>query len=94
VADSSYLRFPHLAHNLLTFVAEDDVWLAPLDEAAAGTTRAWRLTSDRVPVSDPRLNPSAAPGQEGVRGGAHPGEFAAAAAPASPGNHLAAQRRG
>ena len=25
-----YLRFPHLAGDLLTFVAEDDVWLAPL----------------------------------------------------------------
>jgi tricorn protease len=58
VADSSYLRFPHLAHNLLTFVAEDDVWLAPLDQAAAGGARAWRLTSDRVAATHPRLNPS------------------------------------
>ena len=58
MADSSYLRFPHLAHNLLAFVAEDDVWLAPLDQAAAGGARAWRLTSDRVPVTHPRLNPA------------------------------------
>jgi tricorn protease len=58
VADSSYLRFPHLAHNLLTFAAQDDVWLAPLDEAADGGARAWRLTSDRVPVTHPRLNPA------------------------------------
>jgi len=58
VADSSYLRFPHLAHNLLAFAAEDDVWLAPLDQAVAGRARAWRLTSDRVPVTHPRLNPA------------------------------------
>ena len=58
MADSSYLRFPHLAHNLLTFAAQDEVWLALLDEAAAGGARAWRLTSDRVPVSHPRLNPA------------------------------------
>jgi tricorn protease len=59
VADNNpYLRFPHLSGNLLTFVAEDDVWLAPLDEALADGTRAWRLTSDRVPPVSPRLNPS------------------------------------
>ncbi len=64
VADSSYLRFPHVAGNLLTFVAQDDVWLARLDEAvadsadSAGGARAWRLTSDRVPVAHPRLNPA------------------------------------
>ena len=58
MADSSYLRFPHLARNLLAFTAEDDVWLAPLDQAVAGRARAWRLTSDRVPVTHPRLNPA------------------------------------
>ena len=58
MADSSYLRFPHISHNLLTFVAEDDVWLAPLDEAVAGTGRAWRLTADRALVRNPRLSPS------------------------------------
>ena len=58
VSDYPYLRFPHLAHNLLTFVAEDDVWLASLDEATANGARAWRLTSDRVPVMHPRLNPA------------------------------------
>ena len=58
MADSSYLRFPHLSQNLLTFVAEDDVWLAPLDQAAAGTSRAWRLTADRALAFNPRLNPS------------------------------------
>jgi tricorn protease len=58
VADNPYLRFPHLAGNLLTFVAEDDVWLAQLDAAQAGGARAWRLTSDRVPPVNPRLNPA------------------------------------
>lgn len=68
VASSSYLRFPHLAGDLVTFVAENDVWLAPLTEAAGGGGggsaggeggRAWRLTADQVPVLHPRLNPSA-----------------------------------
>src|SRR5713226_8020050 len=42
VTSPSYLRFPHVHGDLLTFVAEDDVWLAP---AAGG--RAWRLSADR-----------------------------------------------
>ena len=58
VAENSYLRFPHLSGNLLTFVAEDDVWLAPVDAAVGGQARAWRLTSDRTPAVSPRLNPS------------------------------------
>ena len=58
VADSSYLRFPHLAQNLLTFVAADDVWLAPLDAAADGGARAWRLTADRAAACHPRLSPA------------------------------------
>jgi tricorn protease len=60
VADSSYLRYPHLASDLITFTAEDDVWLAAVSEAASGRgTRAWRLTADRAPLMHPRLNPSA-----------------------------------
>ena len=58
VAENSYLRFPHLSGNLLTFVAEDDVWLAPVDAAVADGARAWRLTSDRTPPINPRLNPA------------------------------------
>ncbi|MBF9073299.1 S41 family peptidase [Streptacidiphilus fuscans] len=54
-----YLRHPHLARNLLTFVADDDVWLADLDAAATGRAQARRLTSDRVPVQHPRLSPDA-----------------------------------
>ncbi|HTU08289.1 MAG TPA: peptidase S41, partial [Trebonia sp.] len=45
-----YLRFPHIHGDLLTFVAEDDVWLAPADGG-----RAWRLTSDGAHVFHPRF---------------------------------------
>ncbi|GGW29203.1 putative tricorn protease [Streptomyces lucensis JCM 4490] len=49
----SYLRLPHLNGDLLCFVAEDDLWLAPLD--APG--RAWRLTADRTKAGAPRFSP-------------------------------------
>ncbi|MGP3959014.1 S41 family peptidase [Nonomuraea sp. 3N208] len=52
MTNGAYLRYPHLYGDLVTFVADDDVWLAPL---AGG--RAWRFTADRVPVSDPRFSP-------------------------------------
>ena len=51
----SYLRFPHLHGDLVTFVAEDDVWLAPLTGG-----RAWRLSADRVPARRPRFSPDGA----------------------------------
>ena len=50
---ASYLRFPHLSGDRLCFVAEDDLWVAPLD----GPGRAWRLTVDRTKVSHPRFSP-------------------------------------
>ncbi|MER5980705.1 S41 family peptidase [Streptomyces sp. NPDC001857] len=49
----TYLRLPHLSGDLLCFVAEDDLWLAPLD--APG--RAWRLTVDRAKAGHPRFSP-------------------------------------
>ncbi|MFJ6740710.1 S41 family peptidase [Streptomyces sp. NPDC091279] len=49
----SYLRLPHLTGDLLCFVAEDDLWLAPLD----GPGRAWRLTVDRTKTGHPRFSP-------------------------------------
>jgi tricorn protease len=58
VAESGYLRYPHIARDLVTFVAEDDIWVASLSEAADGETRARRLTDDRAAVLHPRLNPS------------------------------------
>ncbi|TCO58428.1 S41 family peptidase [Actinocrispum wychmicini] len=51
----AYLRFPHVHGDLVTFVAEDDVWIAPLDGG-----RAWRLSADQVPVSRPRISPDGA----------------------------------
>ena len=50
MTSAGYLRFPHIQDDLLTFVAEDDIWLAP---AAGG--RAWRLSADRAQVSQPRF---------------------------------------
>jgi len=46
-----YLRYPHVHEDLVTFVAGDDVWLAP-----AGGGRAWRLSADGTPVSYPRFS--------------------------------------
>ncbi|WP_225837069.1 S41 family peptidase [Streptomyces sp. NK08204] len=37
---------------MVTFVAEDDVWLAPLDGG-----RAWRVSADNRPVTHPRISP-------------------------------------
>ncbi|MFI9816291.1 S41 family peptidase [Saccharothrix variisporea] len=53
MTDQAYLRHPHLHGDLVTFVAEDDVWLAPL---AGG--RAFRVTADQVPVGHPRFDPT------------------------------------
>jgi tricorn protease len=46
-----YLRYPHLSGDQLTFVAENDVWLA-----GAEGGRARRLTAEAVPVARPRLS--------------------------------------
>ncbi|MGH3123422.1 MAG: peptidase S41, partial [Streptosporangiaceae bacterium] len=51
MTSAGYLRFPHLHGDLLTFVAEDDVWLAPLDGG-----RAWRLSADRAEAANPRFS--------------------------------------
>ncbi|GAA2137260.1 S41 family peptidase [Kitasatospora kazusensis] len=51
-APGAYLRHPHLHGDLVAFVAEDDIWLAPVDGG-----RAWRLTADQAPVSHPRFSP-------------------------------------
>ena len=48
----SYLRYPHIHADLVTFVAENDVWLAP---PTGG--RAWRVSADQVPVTRPRISP-------------------------------------
>ena len=50
-----YLRYPDVRGDLLTVVAADDVWLAPVTGG-----RAWRLTDDRTPVRNPRFSPDGA----------------------------------
>ena len=46
-----YLRFPHIHGDIVAFVADDDVWLAP---AAGG--RAWRVSADHAGASHPRIS--------------------------------------
>ncbi|MCA4132744.1 S41 family peptidase [Arthrobacter sp. M4] len=52
MTSSSYFRYPHVYGDLVTFVAEDDVWIAPL-----GGGRAWRVSSQQVPARNPRFTP-------------------------------------
>jgi tricorn protease len=51
VTSAGYLRYPHVHGELLVFVAEDDVWLAPAEGG-----RAWRLSADDAQVSFPRFS--------------------------------------
>ncbi len=50
--NDSYLRYPTLHGDLVGFVAQDDVWLVPLDGG-----RPWQLTSDHAPTKDLRFSP-------------------------------------
>jgi tricorn protease len=52
MTSSSYFRFPHVHGDLVTFVAEDDVWIAPLSGG-----RAWRVSSLQLPARNPRFTP-------------------------------------
>ncbi|WP_447037357.1 S41 family peptidase [Streptomyces sp. DSM 118878] len=52
MTQTAYLRYPHLHGELVTFTAEDDVWVAPLDGG-----RAWRVSADNMPVNHPRISP-------------------------------------
>jgi tricorn protease len=60
VTAEPYLRHPHISGDLVTFVAEDCVWLAPLGEALRGTATARRVVEvpDGTRAALPRLNPS------------------------------------
>ena len=51
VTSPGYLRFPHIANDLVAFVAADDVWLAPVSGG-----RAWRFTTDQAEAATPRLS--------------------------------------
>ncbi|MGO4383928.1 S41 family peptidase [Specibacter sp. RAF43] len=52
MTSSRYFRYPHVHNDLVTFVAEDDVWVAPL---AGG--RAWRVSAQQSPPRNPRFTP-------------------------------------
>src|SRR5699024_8718448 len=52
---AAYLRYPHLHGDLVTFVAADDLWVAPVSGG-----RAWRLTDDASPARTPRFSPDGA----------------------------------
>ena len=51
VTESRYFRYPNLHGDLLTFVADDDVWLAPADGG-----RAWRISADRAQAAGPKFS--------------------------------------
>jgi tricorn protease len=51
VTSAGYLRFPHIHGDIVAFVADDDVWLAP---ATGG--RAWRVSADHAGASHPRIS--------------------------------------
>lgn len=52
MSSTPYLRYPDLHGDRVTFVAEDDVWVAPLDGG-----RAWRVSSLQMPARNPRFSP-------------------------------------
>lgn len=52
MTSTSYLRFPHVSKDEISFVAQDDVWLAPVSGG-----RAWRLSTDGLPPKNPRFSP-------------------------------------
>jgi tricorn protease len=51
VTSAGYLRYPHVHGELVVFVAEHEVWLAPADGG-----RAWRLSADPIRISYPRFS--------------------------------------
>ena len=52
MSEPAYLRFPSTAADLVSFAADDDVWVVP---ATGG--RAWRVSADSSPVTSTRLSP-------------------------------------
>ena len=52
MSPTAYLRYPDLRDDLITFVAEDDVWMAPV---AGG--RAWRVSAMGLPARSPKFSP-------------------------------------
>ena len=52
MSPTAYLRYPDLHGDLVTFVAEDDVWMAPVTGG-----RAWRVSSMQLPARSPKFSP-------------------------------------
>ncbi len=52
MGSSDYLRYPHLSGDSVTFVAENDVWVAPVSGG-----RAWRISAMQLPARNPRFSP-------------------------------------
>ena len=52
MSSTAYLRYPDLHGDLVTFVAEDDVWMAPVTGG-----RAWRVSSMQLPARSPKFSP-------------------------------------
>ncbi|MEU8569639.1 peptidase S41, partial [Streptomyces pathocidini] len=53
----AYLRFPDIHGDLICFVAEDDLWVAPVPAEGERAEHAHRLTVDRTRVGHPRFSP-------------------------------------
>ena len=51
MTESRYFRYPNLHGDLLTFVADNDVWLAPIEGG-----RAWRISADRAQAAGPKFS--------------------------------------
>ena len=52
MASGAYLRYPAVRGEQLVFVADDDLWVAPVDGGAA-----WRLGAERARIRTPKLSP-------------------------------------
>jgi tricorn protease len=52
VSTDAYLRYPHIRGGVVTFVAEDDIWVADREGG-----RAYRVSADQAPARTPRISP-------------------------------------
>ena len=52
MSPTAYLRYPDLHDDLVTFVAENDVWMAPVTGG-----RAWRVSAMGLPARSPKFSP-------------------------------------
>lgn len=52
MSNDAYIRFPHIRRETVVFVAENDIWVAAREGG-----RAFRVSTDQVPVKSPRISP-------------------------------------